>query len=329
MAYSAEILQRARARLAREKEEKEEESRRHLALAYAQVPRLRQIDSELRRTMAQAAQAAFARGEDGRQAMAQVRAQNRSLQQERQALIEGNFEPGFLDESPICPKCGGSGYIGSAMCTCLAELCAQEQKKALTLLAAGEERFDRFRLDLYPDRVDPNTGVHIRSLMEKTANTCRRYAENFSESSENLLFSGSTGLGKTFLSACIARRVAERGYSVIYESAAHLFSKLERARFGGDEADRHEAQMFTECDLLIMDDLGTEMPGQFVNAALYTLINDRLLQKAPMIISTNLTNSELEHRYTPQIVSRLRGSFRRVPFVGDDIRILKSRGQPV
>ena len=147
----------------------------------------------------------------------------------------------------------------------------------------------------------------------------------FSTQSGNLLFIGNTGLGKTFLSACIARTVADRGYSVCYETASHLFSKLERAKFNGDEDARKETEKYTACDLLIIDDLGTEMPGQFVTAALYSLLNDRLLAGKPMVISTNLNVDEAGRRYSPQVASRLHGSFTRLTFVGDDIRVMKNR----
>ena len=120
--------------------------------------------------------------------------------------------------------------------------------------------------------------------------------------------------------------MADQGYSVVYESAGHLFSALEKARFENNEENRRAAAKYRECDLLILDDLGTELPGQFVTAALYSLVNDRLLENKPTIISTNLSEEELVRRYNPQIASRLRGSYRRVAFVGEDIRLLKSKG---
>ena len=326
MAYSTEVLRRARARLAMAKEDRESENREHLQNAYAKVPRLQQIDRQLRATMALAAQAAFAQGEDPAELLEQARRENISLQQERAELIALYFEEGYLDDSPVCEACGGSGYMGSQMCECLRELCRQEQKKELTFLNVGRESFEQFRLELYPDREDPKLGVNIRAVMEKTYQTCRRYAANFSERSANLLFSGDTGLGKTFLSACIARAVADNGYSVMYESAGHLFARLERAKFSGDEEARRESEKYLACDLLILDDLGTEMPGQFTTAALYSLINDRMLSGKPTIISTNLTIEEFEMRYNRQIASRLRGSYVRVPFLGEDIRVLKNRG---
>ena len=326
MGYSTEVMQRARARLASAKADRESENQQHLAEAYNRVPRLREIDRQLRMTMAMAAQAVFASGGDVNAAMEEAKNKNLSLQREREALVRMYFEEGYLDDSPICDRCGGSGYVGSQMCECLAELCRQEQKKELTFLNVGRETFDQFRLDYYPDRIDSKFGVNVRTVMEKTYQTCRRYAYGFTERSGNLLFSGDTGLGKTFLSACIARTVADRGFSVVYESAGHLFAKLERAKFSGDEQAREEVKKYSECDLLIVDDLGTEMPGQFTTAALYSLVNDRLLAGKAMIISTNLNTEDLSRRYSSQIASRLRGSFTRVAFLGDDIRVKKNWG---
>ena len=324
MGYSAEVMQRARARLAQAKADRESENQQHMAEAYNQVPRLREIDRQLRLTMAMAAQAVFASGGDVNEAMEAAKAKNLALQREREQLVNLYFEEGYLDDSPVCDRCGGSGYLGSTMCECLAELCRQEQKKELTFLNVGRETFEQFRLEYYPDRIDPKLGINIRAVMEKTYQTCRKYAYGFTERSGNLLFSGDTGLGKTFLSACIARTVADRGYSVVYESAGHLFAKLERAKFNGDENAREEIKKYNECDLLIIDDLGTEMPGQFTTAALYSLVNDRLLSGKAMIISTNLKVDDLGRRYSPQIASRLRGSFTRVAFLGEDIRVKKN-----
>lgn len=326
MAYSAEVVSRARARLAQAKEERESENRQHLAQAYARVPRIREIDLLLRRTMAQAAQTAFLQGSDGRQLLEQVRRENLQLQQEREILVREHFEEGYLDDSPICDQCGGSGYVGSNMCECLRELCRQEQKKEVSVLSGSRETFNQFRLDYYPERVDPKYGASPRTIMERNLKVSRGFALTFTPNAGNLLFVGGTGLGKTFLSACIARAVADRGYSVVYESAGHLFGKLEQAKFNPSEEARREAARFTDCDLLILDDLGTEMPGQFVTAAFYSLLNDRILAGKSMVISTNLNMEEVGRRYSPQIASRLQGNFQGLTFVGEDIRVLKNRG---
>lgn len=323
MAYSKEVVIRARERLAGMKADKESLTQQRLAEAYQQIPRLREIDRQLRQTMAATIQAAFTKGEDVHAAMEQVKQENQRLQQERKDLIEANFRLGWLDESPVCSHCGGSGYIGSTMCRCLTELCLDEQKKELTLLSGSDASFDKFRLEYYDDKVDPNLGANIRTVMAKTLDICVQYTRNFGTNPGNLLFSGDTGLGKTFLSACIAKEVATQGYSVAYESAVHLLTNMERAKFENDEDARAKVQRYTDCDLLIIDDLGTEIMGQFTLTALYTLINDRILSGKATIISTNLTTDGIARRYNPQIASRLRGNFRRVAFVGEDIRLKK------
>lgn len=325
MAYSKEVVTRARERLAGMKADRESLAQQRLVEAYRQIPRLREIDRLLRQTMAAAVQTAFSKGEDVQAAMEQVKQENLRLQQERRELIEANFRLGWLDEAPVCSHCGGSGYIGSTMCRCLSELCLEEQKKELTLLAGSDASFDQFRLEYYDDVVDPKLGVNIRTVMAKTFDICYQYARNFGADSGNLLFSGDTGLGKTFLSACIAKEVAAKGFSVAYESAVHLFTNMERAKFENDEVAREKVQKYTDCDLLIVDDLGTEIVGQFTLTALYTLINDRILCGKATIISTNLNTDGIARRYSPQIASRLRGNFRRVAFIGEDIRLKQSQ----
>jgi len=326
MAYSNEIVRKARAELASRKADHESQTLARLHHAYAKVPRIKEIDILLRKSMAIAMQTVFQQGSDAKAAMEEVKQANLALQAEKKTLIEVNFGEGYLDETPICPKCGGSGYIGTFMCSCLQDLCRQMQKKEVALLANDGQHFGAFRLDYYSDRPDPKTGISPRAIMSRGYDICRDYAENFSAASGNLLFNGGTGLGKTFLSACIAREVAAKGYSVAYETASHLFSKMEKHRFHPDENSTQDMKRLNECDLLIIDDLGTELPGQFVTAALYTLVNDRLLAGKAMVISTNLNMDEVSQRYSPQIRSRLEGRFVLIPFRGQDIRVQKNRG---
>lgn len=325
MAYSQEVIRRAKAKLASAKADKESQYRERLQQAYARLPRLKELDILLRRSMVQAAQAVFTTGGDPVAAMEKVKQENLALQKERQELIDTQLPKNFLEEDSVCERCGGSGYLGSTMCSCLTQLCLQEQLSELSGLTQGYERFDNFRLDYYPERPDPIYGVSPRVVMEKNFAKCQRFAESFPNGG-NLLFVGSTGLGKTFLSGCIANAVAQKGVSIAYESAPRLFSKLEKSRFTPTEENRVEAEKFLNCDLLIIDDLGTEMPGSFVTAALYSLVNDRLLDGKNTIISTNLLISEIAKRYNPQIASRLEGNFDVLTFLGEDIRVLKNRG---
>lgn len=325
MNYPSEILTRARAKLAQQKADRESQIQSRLRDAYRQVPRLQIIDQELQSNMAVALQEAFSQDSDPAQVMAEARVKNKLLEQERQALVQAAFPAGWLDETPVCEVCGGSGYLGSSMCSCLKELCRQEQLQELRKRNLADQRFENFRLDYYSEGYDPKIGASPRAVMEKTLNRCRNYAAMFAPGIGNLLFVGGTGLGKTFLATAIAASVMEKGCIVAYEGSISLFNKLERAKFTPTEENRQEAEALTRADLLVIDDLGTEMAGAFVTSALYGLLEERLRQGKSMVITTNLTVEEFAKRYSPQIASRLYGEFSRLTFVGTDIRIRKSQ----
>lgn len=325
MAYSADVVSRASRLLAQQKTEKVSRYNQRLYETYAKLPRIRQIDAALRLNMSQAAQAVLGKGGDPK-AMERAKEANQALMREREALLAQHFAPGWLEESPVCPACGGNGYVGNTMCRCLAQLCAAEQRRELSHLTDGTQTFASFRLDYYPQGFDREAGASPRMIMERNLDTCRKYAQGFMPGIGNLLFVGGTGLGKTFLSACIANAVTDRGFSVCYESAPQLFAILEKDKFSPTEESRQAAEKLSKCELLIIDDLGTEMPGNFVTAALYSLLNQRLLEERSMVISTNLNINEMAQRYSPQIASRLGGQFKLIPFLGADIRMLKNRG---
>lgn len=321
MAYSEAVLHRARERLLQEKNLYEAETAARRAQVLQAYPRLREIDQALRQSVAGAVAAAFRKGEDTAAAIAALKEKNLALQREREwILASAELDESVLDPPPFCPHCGGSGYVGSSMCECLRELCRQEQKKELSSLLGGKESFDGFRLDLYPTEPDPNLGVSPRQLMERTFRRCRRYAREFGAGAPSLLFTGGPGLGKTFLSACIARAVADNGFSVVYDTAGKLFSDFEAVKFGGNQQDL--TRKYLQCDLLIIDDLGTEMTTQFTQSVLYRVLNDRLLENRPVIVSTNLSDQALRQRYSAPIASRLLGAFEVCLFLGQDIRQL-------
>ena len=321
MAYSDAIVQRALRRLQSEKEQNEQSSRARIAAIYEKEPRLAEIERALRKTAAHVLAVTFRTQGDPVSAMQQLKKDNLALQQERDWILQTEgLEPDDLIVQPICPKCGGTGYVGAAMCECLKELCRQEQKKELAaLLGSGHESFEKFRLDLYPAQYDERLKTSPRTLMERTYRDTLAYAQSFSCASPSLLFVGATGLGKTFLSACIARAVAERGFSVSYAPVSRLFAAFEADKFRPDPDASRTAEFFS-CDLLIIDDLGTEMTTQFTVSALYQILNTRLLEGRPTIVSTNLPLGDIAPRYSAQIYSRLLGAYRLYKFYGDDIR---------
>lgn len=327
MSIDGKILARARARLRQRREANEESQRQRRETAYARAPRLREIDERLRATVVEAALSAMQSGGDISEALDAIREENLELQERRgMELLKCGLPMDYLEESYVCPKCHDTGYVGDEMCSCLRELYRDEQRRELSgLLKLGEETFDSFDLTLYSAAPDPATGVSPRSVMETVYEMCMEYARKFSPSSLNLFLSGGTGLGKTFLSTCIAKVVSEKGYSVVYDTAASVFAKYENDKFGrGDPDDtRAEVRRLETCDLLIMDDLGTEFPTSFVSSALYTLLNTRLTTGKKTVISSNLSMGDLGGRYPAPIVSRLTGSFHVLKFAGSDIRLKK------
>ena len=319
MAYSYTIVQRAMARLQSEKEQNEQSSRARIAAIYEKEPRLGEIERELRRTAAHVLAATFRRQGDPVAAMQQLKKENLALQQERDWILQAEgLEPDDLTVQPICPTCGGTGYVGAVMCECLKELCRQQQKKELTNLF-GAESFEKFRLDLYPEQYDNQLKRSPREVMNRTYHDTLSYAQNFTCTSPSLLFVGATGLGKTYLSACIARTVADRGFSVSYAPVGQLMAAFENEKFR-PQPDTSCTEEYFSCDLLIIDDLGTEMTTQFTISALYQILNTRLMGAKPTIVSTNLPLGDLSARYSEQIASRLLGAYRLYKFYGDDIR---------
>ena len=210
--------------------------------------------------------------------------------------------------------------LDGGVCSCLEKLYNQALTEELgVLLQNGDECFERFDLNLYPD--------DAQSTMSIVLDSCKRFAANFPNVSSNLLLQGGTGLGKTYLSACIAREVAAKGCSVCYDTASAALDTFEKQKFSRipeeTEAAGTRVQRMLECDLMILDDLGTEMITPMSVSALYTLINTRLVNGRKTIISTNCTDAELHKKYSPQICSRIEGEFLCLPFVGKDIRLVK------
>lgn len=217
------------------------------------------------------------------------------------------------------------------MCRCLRALCAQEQIRELSkLLDLGEQSFDTFRMDYYSTSFWPEWGTSPRENMELVYEVCLNYAQKFGRFYfKNLFLSGAPGLGKTFLSACIARTVSENRHSVVYDTAGNVFAQFEARKFLRDSDDgreaRDETRRYLGCDLLILDDLGSELTTQFTQSALYELINGRLVGGKRTVISSNLSMEEAAVRYSPQIASRLEGEYHLLHFFGEDIRLLRKK----
>ena len=332
MAYEPNVLRRAAERLEDRRRRREDQQNARRREIYAAIPRVAEIDRQLRRTIVDIIAASLRQGSDPVPAIGVIRDKNLDLQAERAELLVAHGYPAdALDDKPACPKCNDTGWRGAVMCDCLKELCAQEQIKELSkLLDLGEQSFDTFSLDVYSPDPWRGSGISPRENMEMVYEICLNYAQKFGRFYFNNLFlSGAPGLGKTFLSACIARTVSEKGFSVVYDTAVNIFSRFEDKKFSRDAEDtreaRDETRRYLSCDLLILDDLGSEMTTPFVQSTLYTLLNSRLTADRRTVISSNLSMEDVRRRYAPQIASRLEGEYRVLPFFGEDIRLLRKQ----
>lgn len=249
-----------------------------------------------------------------------------SQQKIRDILVDNGFDEDYLKPEFFCKKCEDKGVVDGVICDCMKECMRVVALNEISeKIPVNEYSFDNFSLMFYPCTKDDSTSLIPRDRMENVLKFCKNYADDFSKHSESLVFSGETGLGKTHLSLAIAGKVIEKGYNVIYGSAQNLLNMLEDEKFGRSKFDYSVEQSFLNCDLLIIDDLGSEFSTQFTVSALYNIINSRLLERKPVIISTNYSIDEMEKKYSPRITSRIFGNYRHLLFIGKDIRQLKSK----
>lgn len=320
MAYSPEVVQAARGRLEERRTRAINEAAALETSLCAQVPRLQEIRQQLTQTLPQVTSIILAGGDP--QALAQVQQQNLALQAERTALLHrlgydiDNFEPRYT-----CPLCQDTGYAEGHICACYRQLLKEEACRQLSSLSSLKlTDFDTLDPTVYDDAVDPKLGVSPRRRMTDIIAYCRSYAANFSPDAPSLLLQGATGTGKTHLSLAIARAAAEQGCGVVYGSVQPLLRRMESEHFGRSDGSTEE--QLTACDLLVLDDLGMEFDSPFYRSCIYTVLNARLLEGRPTIISTNLSMTAIKERYGDQIASRLIGGYEILVCVGRDVRQL-------
>ena len=318
MALDGKVFARAKSALEDKRIKKEEALRIRREEVYGKNPRVRELDEEIRGTMAEVIGIALAGGEDPERALEKVQGKNLWLQDmRRQEIIKAGYPSDYLDEKYMCQECHDTGFKGSSPCGCLMAEYRREQAKELSVLRRGEERFELFSLEWYEDK---------KPLMEVVYKCCYKYATEFGPRSGNILMTGAPGLGKTYLSACIAGVVADKGYSVVYDTAGAVFTNFEIDRFDRDNENgvaKSAIKRYLNCDLLILDDLGTELTTAFTVSALYELINTRLVSGKKTVVNTNMTLEEIRGRYSAQIASRLEGEYEVLRFYGRDIRLQK------
>ena len=237
MAYDGKIMRRALQQFEEDRRTREERFQARRESIFRRQPRLREIEDELRSTMSRIITSALRHGTDPGPAVEVLREENLRIQEEkRQLLNQMGLPQDCLDEKPACALCGDTGYRNGQVCRCLRQYYAREQQKELSrMLDLGSQSFDTFSLDWYSQEYDADYGRSARENMETVYDVCADYAHQFGKRPGNLLLFGAPGLGKTHLSAAIARDVSDKGFSVVYDTASHVFERFETQKFGGRE----------------------------------------------------------------------------------------------
>ncbi|MCD7797251.1 MAG: ATP-binding protein [Clostridiales bacterium] len=324
MSYSKEVYSKAEKILSERLEKANTDAQNRFDEISEKIPRIEEIQRELARIGLEISKVFFTDG--GKQAeMEKLMNRSLALQQERKSVLaENGYAEDALEIKYTCPICKDTGYVNHRRCKCHKELLKDIERENLQKIAPlCDYTFESFDVNYYPQEIE-GSAVSPRAKAEKIKQSCSKYAVNFSPDSPSIMFMGGTGLGKTHLSLAIANVVVNKGYGVLYAAAQNLFSDLQNEGFGrSSSAIKYTEKSVLSCDLLIIDDLGTEFKNSYTVASLFNIINSRLSAKKPTIISTNYSFDELEEKYDQRIISRISGEYKKLVLVGNDIRYLK------
>lgn len=322
MAFNKENYIRIRQEYADKNLRAKEAAERRAKELHVQYPELEKIDRVLSETGLNILKEATKGKEGLEERIGALRENNKALQQARAEYLESiGYPADYTAVKYECASCSDTGFVGTKMCGCLRRelILAGYESSGIGKLIRTQS-FETFSLDYY--NRSPEELHNMKLIFE----TCRTFADRFGDGSgESLFFCGTTGLGKTHLSTAIAKVLVERGFDVVYDTTQNILADFEYERFGRGYNDMSESRTdkYFDCDLLIIDDLGTELTNQFSVSCFYNIINTRINHSKSMIISTNLTQSEIRERYSDRITSRLFGDFMVMRFVGKDIRLQK------
>ena len=328
MGYSADVVNSVREMYEKRRQAAVDLAKQHRIEVYERCPFVSQIDKALSLTGLSLIQASVGDEEGLSSRIERVKNENLELQNaKRQALREAGFPEDYTDIKYECPLCADTGYVGIDMCDCFRK---ELVKAAYASSGLGKylktQTFRNFDLSYYSDEKTAE-GISCRDQMASVLEKAKKYVSDFGKEGRDssLLFIGTTGLGKTHITTAIAKGVIDKGFDVVYDNAQNIMRAFEMHRFSRDEQAGRTVQRYFDCDLLIIDDLGTEFRNTFTQSALYELVNTRINAGKCMIVSTNIDSTQkLLETYDDRITSRLVGSFRMLKFVGKDIRILKA-----
>lgn len=298
---------------------------KRVAEVYEKIPAIQDINREIS-TAAVASAKKLLEGDQN--ALGQLRETIADLREQKQILLRsGGFPDGYLEMGYECPDCKDTGYVNHKKCHCfkMAEiefLYAQSNIKE----KLEKENFSTFSYEFFDDEnLDERSGRTAREYMRQVVSQCHGFVERFPAEKGSILFTGNTGLGKTFLSNCIAKELIDQSFSVVYLSATDMFDILSKNKFEYDapEEARDMYQYILDCDLLIIDDLGTELINTFTTSQLFYCVNERLNREKGTVISTNLPVNRMRDEFTDRVMSRIMSKYTIIPLFGDDIRIQK------
>ncbi len=293
-------------------------------LLHKEIPKIATIDLELSNTSVEIMRLAtktYTDEESFADSIKQIERKNKKLLAQRSELLQQNGYDKDYDKPVFdCPVCMDTGYVELVFCECVKRDVNTHNYLDFGLgKALSDKSFDNFYLKYYSAKQEK--GISDLDNMEIILQKCKRYSEKFGLSGESLLMLGGTGLGKTHLSAAIGKKVLDKGYMVFYDSAQSVFSAYEAVRFSKE--DKSVLEKYENSDLLIIDDLGAECMTQYTIAVFSTLLNWRIVNSLPTIISTNLNSKQIKQNYGERVYSRLFGEFTLLRFSGRDVRLLK------
>lgn len=296
--------------------------------AYQAIPELKELEDIMISLSAESGRMAL-RGDDS--GLKELKAKSLDLKARQiELLVSNGFSADFLDMHYTCSKCKDTGFIGNEKCNCFKQAVADLMYSGSNIKSIlGKENFKSFSFDYYSDDyIDETVGLSPLSNIQKVVAGCKSFIRHFNKNHDNLLLLGNTGVGKTFLANCVAKELLDHGYTVIYLTAFRLFDILEKHKFGKEEESTYLASSqfdyILDCDLLIIDDLGTELNNAFTNSQLYLIINERLLRQKSTIISTNLSLNNINTNYGERVFSRIASNYSVQRIIGEDIRLHKA-----
>jgi len=321
-----EILKKLSIEYERKRDRELAEQRMRIKKVYKKVPAIKKIDEDMTKTGISMAKYIIGNPDNYEKSLERARKAIEQLKIEKAYLLtESNIPVDYMDIKHECEFCKDTGYIESGhQCNCLKQALVSRAYKMSNLEnVLLKENFSSFNIDIFKDEPFENEIMTPRENMKDIAGISEGFIGNFNENNgDNLLFYGTTGLGKTFLCNCIAKSLLDKNKIVIYQTAFTILEIIEKHRFrrGSKESTDYQYNLLFEADLLIIDDLGTEVANTFTNAEIFNIVNTRIISGRKTIISTNLTPKEISETYTDRVFSRILDKFLPLKFYGHDLR---------